>query len=89
MSQAPSVSSVFTDTIVSGVFNETEAWPLMFKSANVVGTLPELQEVSESVVLVLMIPSSRCLGCLSIWPPEPSEILFFPHYPPHRRCITS
>lgn len=27
-----------------GVWNETEAWPLMFRSANVVGTLPTLEE---------------------------------------------
>lgn len=29
-----------------GVWNETEAWPLMFKSANTVGALPILEEVS-------------------------------------------
>ena len=29
----------------SGVFNETEAWPLMFKSANSTGALPILDEV--------------------------------------------
>ncbi|KAH0610095.1 uncharacterized protein H6S33_012641 [Morchella sextelata] len=29
---------------VHGVWNETEAWPLMFASANIVGCLPELQE---------------------------------------------
>lgn len=28
-----------------GVWNETEAWPLMFASANTVGCLPELNEV--------------------------------------------
>jgi len=30
---------------VNGVWNETEAWPLMFKSANVVGALPSVTEV--------------------------------------------
>lgn len=29
---------------VGGVWNETEAWPLMFASVNVVGCLPELEE---------------------------------------------
>ena len=29
-----------------GVWNETEAWPLMFKAANTVGALPSLEEVS-------------------------------------------
>lgn len=28
-----------------GVWNETEAWPLMFASVNVVGCLPEIEEV--------------------------------------------
>lgn len=30
----------------SGVWNETEAWPLMFRSIDTVGALPMLQEVS-------------------------------------------
>ncbi|KAK0470229.1 L-aminoadipate-semialdehyde dehydrogenase [Desarmillaria tabescens] len=29
---------------VHGVWNETEAWPLMFRSANTVGALPEIDE---------------------------------------------
>lgn len=29
---------------LSGVWNETEAWPLMFRSAGVVGALPDLNE---------------------------------------------
>ena len=34
-----------TKLIVRGVWNETEAWPLMFKSANTIGALPILEEV--------------------------------------------
>jgi hypothetical protein len=33
-------------TTNSGVWNETEAWPLMFRSIDTVGALPMLQEVS-------------------------------------------
>lgn len=35
----------FDLSIYSGVWNETEAWPLMFKSANILGTLPSVDEV--------------------------------------------
>lgn len=31
--------------LYSGVWNETEAWPLMFKSANTLGALPSFDEV--------------------------------------------
>ncbi|GHJ89085.1 hypothetical protein NliqN6_5487 [Naganishia liquefaciens] len=37
------IGQLVGDTI-NGVWNETEAWPLMFKSANTIGALPALDE---------------------------------------------
>lgn len=51
-----------------GVWNETEAWPLMFKSANTVGALPILEEVSlnnldlECQLIIASIMASRQRG---------------------------
>lgn len=45
------IGQLCADT-VGGVWNETEAWPLMFASVNVVGCLPELEEVGYTCVCV-------------------------------------
>lgn len=39
---------------VGGVWNETEAWPLMFASVNAVGCLPELEEVRVELAICVL-----------------------------------
>ena len=34
--------------LFSGVWNETESWPLMFKATETTGALPAFQQVSQS-----------------------------------------
>jgi hypothetical protein len=35
----------------SGVWNETEAWPLMFKAVDTIQALPDLEEVRVTIHL--------------------------------------
>lgn len=64
-----------TGDSISGIWNETEAWPLLFKSANTVGALPVYDEVRSFVipyqVQVLMNRSIR-RGCLWTMPARAS-----------------
>lgn len=54
----------------SGVWNQREAWPLMFKSANTIGALPHLDEVRPMFALYrdfdILTSYSTCRGFLSI-----------------------
>ena len=43
--QQTTISLMLTIYLQSGVWNETESWPLMFKATEATGALPAFQQV--------------------------------------------